>query len=49
MLIKDGRVLGIGSPETVLTRDLLKKAFDVGIEIKKQNSGGAYISYENNF
>ncbi len=49
MLIKDGRVLGVGSPETVLTRDLLKEAFDVGIEIKKQDSGGAYISYENNF
>src|SRR4030066_1633514 len=49
MLIKDGRILGIGEPETVLTRDLLKEAFDVDIEIKKQDSGGPYISYENNF
>jgi len=49
MLIKDGRILGIGNPETVLTRDMLKEAFDVGIEIKRQGSGEAYISYENDF
>ena len=49
MLIKDGRILGIGNPETVLTRDMLKEAFDVGIEIKRQKSGKAYISYENDF
>jgi iron complex transport system ATP-binding protein len=49
MLIKEGRVLGIGNPETLLTGDLLKEAFDVGIEIKKLDSGGAYISYGNNF
>jgi iron complex transport system ATP-binding protein len=47
MLIKDGRILGTGSPETVLTKELLKEAFDVGIEIRKQDSGGTYISYEN--
>src|SRR4030043_1083594 len=35
MLIKNGKVLGIGHPETVLTGTLLKEAFDVGIEIKK--------------
>ena len=49
MLIKDGKVLGIGNPETVLTGNLLKEAFDVGIEIKKQDSGETYISYPNNF
>jgi iron complex transport system ATP-binding protein len=47
MLIKDGRILGTGSPETLLTKDLLKEAFDVGIEIRKQDAGGTYISYEN--
>lgn len=46
MLIKDGKILGIGNPETVITKDLLKEAFDVGIDIRRQNSGGAYISYE---
>ena len=49
MLIKDGRILEIGNPETVLTRDMLKEAFDVGIEIKRQGSGEAYIRYENDF
>jgi len=48
MLINDGRILGIGNPETVLTAELLKEAFDVGIEIKKQDSGGAYISFGHN-
>lgn len=49
MLIKDGRILGMGKPETVLTKGLLRDAFDVNIDIRKQDSGGAYISYENNF
>jgi len=31
MLIKDGKVLGMGNPEIVLSRDLLKEAFDVDI------------------
>lgn len=48
MLIKDGKILGAGIPEKVLTKDLLKEAFDVGIDIRKQDSGGAYISYGNN-
>lgn len=47
MLIKDGSILGIGNPETVLTRNMLKEAFDVSIMIKKHGSGEAYISYEN--
>jgi iron complex transport system ATP-binding protein len=34
MLIKDGKVLGMGNPEIVLSRDLLKEAFDVDIEAR---------------
>src|SRR3990172_6980843 len=49
ILIKDGKILGIGNPESVLTKNMLKDAFDVAIEIKREHSGGAYISYENNF
>jgi len=49
MLIKDGRILGVGNPETVLTNEMLKEAFDVGIEVRRQDFGRAYISYENNF
>jgi iron complex transport system ATP-binding protein len=45
MLIKDGRILGIGNPEEVLTPGLLKEAFDVPVEIEKTSSGGAFIRY----
>jgi len=49
MLIKDGKILGAGNPGMVLTKDLLKEAFDVHIAVKKHDSGGAYISYGNDF
>ena len=45
ILIKEGKVLSIGKPEAVLTEDLLKQAFDVEVEIKRQDSGGAFIKY----
>src|SRR4030066_105148 len=45
MLIKEGEALSIGSPDAVLTKDLLNRAFDVEVEIKRQESGGAYIKY----
>ena len=48
MLLKEGRLLGIGKPEAVLTNDLLKEALDVNLEIKRQDSGGTFISYGNN-
>ena len=48
MLIKEGTILNIGRPEDVLTRDLLKEAFDVGVDIKKDTTCGTYINYENN-
>lgn len=47
MLIKEGKMLGYGAPETVLTKGMLKDAFDVNIEIRKQDSGEAYIGYGN--
>lgn len=49
MLIKDGEIVGIGNPETVLTKNMLKEAFDVTIEINRSDTGSIYISYENNF
>ena len=45
MLIKEGAVIGAGRPETVLTRDMLKRAFDVGMEIRRSDAG-TYISYD---
>ena len=49
LLIKEGKLLGCGSPESVLTKDRLKDAFDVSLEIRKHDSGEAYISYDSNF
>ncbi len=48
MLIKDGAIIGSGSPETVLARGMLKQAFDVGVEINRSDTGSTYVSYENN-
>lgn len=47
ILIKDGRILSKGIPDSVLTKDLLKVAFDVNIDIRRHDHRGAYISYEN--
>ena len=45
ILIKDGRILGFGSPEEVLSGDSLKEAFDINIKIISQGLREAYISY----
>lgn len=49
LLIKEGKMLGCGSPEAVLTKEMLREAFDVNIDINKQASGQAYINYGSNF
>jgi iron complex transport system ATP-binding protein len=49
VLIKEGRVLAIGSPDNVLTGEMIKEAFDINVEIKREDHGRAYIRYENNF
>jgi len=49
MLIKDGGMIGNGRPETVLTRTMLKQAFDVNMEVKRSDAGRSYVSLENNF
>ena len=49
MLIKEGNIIGSGRPGTVLTRDTLRQAFDVNMEVKKTDAGGTYVSFENNF
>lgn len=45
MLIDNGKIIGSGSPDSVLTREKLEQAFDVGIDIEKHDSGEAYIRY----
>ncbi|MDP3014203.1 MAG: ABC transporter ATP-binding protein [Candidatus Subteraquimicrobiales bacterium] len=44
VLLKEGKILSIGSPGTVLTKDLLREAFDIDIEIRS-DVGGAYICW----
>lgn len=46
MLIKEGNILGFGSPETVLTTEMLKEAFDIDAAIKQDNTGNTYIKYD---
>jgi ABC-type cobalamin/Fe3+-siderophores transport system ATPase subunit len=49
ILIKRGEILGTGDPEAVLTRERLREAFDVSVDIRRQEAGEAYISYGSNF
>lgn len=45
LLIKDGAVIGSGRPEAVLSREMLKQAFDVNMEIMRTENGGVYVGY----
>jgi ABC-type cobalamin/Fe3+-siderophores transport system ATPase subunit len=45
LLIKDGAVIGSGRPERVLSRETLKQAFDVNMEIMRTENGGVYVGY----
>jgi ABC-type cobalamin/Fe3+-siderophores transport system ATPase subunit len=49
MLIKNGNIIGSGSPDAVLTREKLKQAFDVSIEVKRSHDGSTYVNFENHF
>ena len=46
MVIKEGAILGSGSPETVLTNEMVRQAFDVDIEVRKSDRGETYITHE---
>ena len=45
ILVKEGSIIGNGKPEEVLTKEMLKKAFDIDIELKKEDSGEIYIRF----
>lgn len=45
ILIKEGEIIGTGSPDSVLTADLLYRAFDIEIRVQKDSPGGTYIHY----
>ncbi len=46
LLIKNGNILGFGSPEDVLTESEIKNAFDVTVTIRQHSEGKAYVYYE---
>jgi len=46
MLIKDGSVIGFGSPDVVLTGPMIRQAFDVDLDVVRTANGGAYITHE---
>jgi iron complex transport system ATP-binding protein len=45
VLIREGEILAAGKPDTVLTGHLLKQAFDVEVEIRKEDSGRLFVRY----
>lgn len=45
MLVKNGALLGIGTPEDILTDELLLEAFDVQVTIMRHADGGSFIRY----
>jgi len=45
MVIKEGKIIGTGTSDEIVQQDLLKKAFDIDIEIKREETGGVYIKY----
>jgi len=49
MLIKEGNLIGSGPPEAVLSRAMLKQAFDVDVDIRRPGNEGVSISYESQF
>jgi iron complex transport system ATP-binding protein len=49
ILIQEGRIIASGNPEAVLTRDMVKQAFDVNVEIRRSGTDGIHVSYGDNF
>ncbi len=49
ILIQEGRIIASGDPESVLTRNMVKQAFNVNVEIKRSGTDGIYVRYEDNF
>jgi iron complex transport system ATP-binding protein len=48
MLIKEGNIIGSGSPETVLSGEMLQQAFDVNIEILQSGAKNSFSERRNN-
>jgi ABC-type cobalamin/Fe3+-siderophores transport system ATPase subunit len=46
MLVKDGGLVGMGSPRNVLTEEAIAGAFDVPVKIMRGPDGRSYLTYE---
>ena len=46
MVIKEGSILGSGSPDAVLTKEMIRQAFAVDVEVRRSDRGEAYIAHE---
>lgn len=49
ILLKEGNIVGMGSPDGVLTEAKLKEAFDIDISVRRDAAGKASIGYEPHF
>lgn len=49
VLLKDGAVLGSGSPAEVLNGEMIRSAFGVDIEVQRREDGSAYVLHERVF
>ncbi len=49
MLVKEGGLIGSGSPDKVLTRDALRQAFEVDLEVRRSADNGVSIDYGRHF
>ena len=48
IVLKNGRILGMGNPDVVLTKTLLREAFDLDIDVKRDDSGRGYLDFGEN-
>jgi ABC-type cobalamin/Fe3+-siderophores transport system ATPase subunit len=49
MLVKDGGLIGSGRPEDVLSKDALRQAFEVDLDIRRSADHGISIDYGRHF
>lgn len=44
-VLKDGHIVGDGAPQEVLTKELLKKIYEMNCEIVEDSKGQMYILF----
>ncbi len=49
ILVKEGNIIGSGTPGEVLSRTMLKQAFDVDVAVTRTDAGATFVSFEHTF